>query len=88
MRIQIERVTMAYDELTAEAAAERTAKEFGIEVKVTSQQGPGGWPEVTLIGTPAQIITAFTDGRGWSMCDEDDDAEQLFHVFQSATVVA
>lgn len=84
MRIKIEGLDMAFSEATAEEAAQRVAKQFGVIVEVTGRTGGGGWPEVNVIGTPKQIITMLTEDGGWSTGDDEEDAEMVFHFLRDA----
>lgn len=87
MKIKIVGMPMAYSDETPVEAAKRVAKDFGIMVDITAETGPGGWPEVSLIGTPHNIINALTAEGGWSCGDAEEDAEMVFHALRDAVEV-
>ena len=87
MKIKVS-MDMAYSEATMEEAAERVAKQFGVLVEVTNEHGAGGgWPEVDIIGTPAQVLNALTSEGGWSCGDDETDAEVVYYAMKSAKVL-
>lgn len=89
MKIKISHLPLAYDEGSIEEAAKRVAKDFGVLVEVTSQQGPGGWPEVSLIGTPKAIIKALVAEGGWSTGggEDEEDYEMVYYYMRDAVEV-
>ena len=87
MKLKIEGLDMAYSEDSAEKAAQQVAERFGVIVEITGRTGGGGWPEVNVIGTPAQIIKMLTEDGGWSTGDADDDAEMVYLFLKDAKPV-
>lgn len=69
-------------------AATRVAKQFNLLIELVIAESTSNGPEVHLIGSPAAILKAFTttDG-GWGSGDPVVDAEMLYHVFNSATLI-
>ena len=87
MMIKIEGLSMGFSEATAEEAAQRVAKQFGVVVEIVKDHAAGGWPEVDVIGTPEKVLAALTEEGGWATGSKEDDAEAVFHFFHSAKIL-
>lgn len=87
MKIKVPGLPMAYSDTTPQSAARRIAERFGLIVEISAGEGPGGWPEVSVIGTPKQIMEAITDEGGWSSGDDEQDAELVYLAMRDAVEV-
>jgi hypothetical protein len=85
IRIKVSDVTMAYDEPTAEIAAQRVADEYNVRVELTGEIGGGGWPTVNLTGTPTNVVTALLGA--WDTGDAEENAAQVRHYLATADLV-
>lgn len=54
---------------TLDEAIVRVMDQFGVVVEVQRDQGPSGWPEVSIEGDVPSVTRALADG--WGMNDED-----------------
>jgi hypothetical protein len=87
MKIKV-KLDMAYSEPTMQESAANVATRFGVLVEIVREDGPGGsWPEVAVIGTPAQVVKMMTSEGGWSSGSDEDDAEALYYALREATPV-
>lgn len=87
MKIKIESLSMGYSEQSAEQAADRVSKQFGVIVELTGRFGDGGWPLVDVIGRPYDLLKMLTEDDGWSTGDEVADAELVYSLFKDAKPV-
>lgn len=76
-------IDFAYDEDTIDEAAARVMREFRLNVMVTKEEGPSGWPVVRLMGDPSDIATFFY--ACYRSGDDSSDLETLVALLGGTT---
>jgi len=77
----------AYDDVTADAAAARIAKRFGVLIRFTrdARASSMGWPTATVIGELNDV--ARTIRECWVSGDDAEDAEILAHALAEGSYI-